>query len=121
MRKQTYFEQRPWGSFNKYADNEKVAVKILFVDPGALLSYQRHKKRDKLWIPLDEGLYVVINDNKLNVTPHQEIDIPVGALHRAGCYDNVPRKARILEISFGEFDENDEERVKDVYNRKSPK
>ena len=39
--------------------------------------------------------------------------IPKNTLHRLSAV----KKARILEISFGKFDEKDIERIEDKYNR----
>jgi len=42
-----YTEQRPWGSFTQYSDNEQTTVKLLDVKPGIRLSYQYHDHRDE--------------------------------------------------------------------------
>jgi len=47
----------------------------------------------------------------------QEIWLPKGSLHRLGCSDMASRPVRVLEVSFGEFDENDIERLEDSYGR----
>ena len=116
-KRQTYKEKRPWGSFTQFTYNVKTTVKILIVNPGQLLSDQRHRHREELWVPLDEGGYVVINGKKRMVSPQEEIIITVGTWHRVGCEETVSRPIRILEISFGDFDENDIERRDDIYNR----
>jgi mannose-6-phosphate isomerase len=84
-------DERPWGGFRQFAHNALCTVKILTVVDGQLLSLQSHRHRDELWVV-----------------------IPRGARHRVG---SVGGTARILEISFGEFDEDDIERYEDVYGR----
>lgn len=117
MREKTYTEERQWGAFHQYTHNMPTTVKILVIKPGALLSDQRHKQRSELWVPLDGGLYVVLDGQKLFVSPHQEIEIPAGTWHRVGCTTKARKPARILEVSFGHFDENDIERRDDIYGR----
>ena len=40
-----YEEERPWGRFRKFTDNQKSTVKIIYVNPNEELSLQSHKKR----------------------------------------------------------------------------
>ena len=107
-------ENRPWGNFVQYAFNEQCTVKILTVEKGQRLSLQSHKKRDELWIMLDDGLMIELND--ISITPGQgeEVYIPKGVKHRLSAPNS---RGRVLEVSFGEFDENDEIRYEDDYNR----
>ena len=105
---------RPWGNFVQYTDNEICTVKILTVDPDQILSLQSHKKRDELWVALDEGLKVELDDKTILPKPGDRIVIMRGSKHRLG---SIGKRARVLEISFGYFDENDIERFDDVYGR----
>jgi len=108
-------EERPWGNFRRYAYNETCTVKILTVHPNQQLSKQVHKNRDELWVILDEDLIVERNDEVLKPKPGDEIVIPRTVAHRLSSQDKL---GRVLEISFGFFDENDEERIEDIYGRK---
>jgi mannose-1-phosphate guanylyltransferase/mannose-6-phosphate isomerase len=107
-------DDRPWGGFRQFAHNAQCTVKILTVAAGQLLSLQSHRGRDELWVVLDEGLQVEIDGEKQVAHPGDEFVIPRGARHRVG---SVGATGRILEISFGEFDEDDIERYEDVYGR----
>lgn len=108
---------RPWGNFVQYAHNEKCTVKIIEVNPGQRLSYQSHEKRDELWVILDSGLRVELNDRVIDTKPGDEIVIERHTKHRLS---SVGEKARLLEISFGDFDENDIKRFSDDYGRSAP-
>lgn len=108
-------DERPWGNFIQYTDNEVCTVKIITVDPDQILSLQSHKKRDELWVVLDDGLGVVLGDKFLKPKPGDPpILIPRHTKHRL---QSLGPRARVLEISFGHFDEDDIERFEDVYNR----
>jgi mannose-1-phosphate guanylyltransferase/mannose-6-phosphate isomerase len=114
MRK-PYQEKRPWGEFIKYADNEECTVKILTINPGEELSYQYHRHRDELWIPLTEGMEITLDGEKIVGKPYQPVFIPRLAKHRASGVGKKP--AKWMEISFGKFDEKDEVRLEDRYGR----
>ncbi|MEW5924538.1 MAG: phosphomannose isomerase type II C-terminal cupin domain [Candidatus Zixiibacteriota bacterium] len=105
---------RPWGNFVQYTNNEICTVKIITVDPNQILSLQSHKKRDELWVALDEGLKVELDNKTLLPKPGDQILIRRGSRHRLG---STGKRARVMEISFGFFDENDIERYDDVYGR----
>lgn len=59
----------------------------------------------------------MINDAIHLANVSDEFEIPVGVQHRATAGDDG---LSFLEISFGEFAENDETRHEDDYGRKSP-
>jgi mannose-6-phosphate isomerase-like protein (cupin superfamily) len=42
-------EQRPWGSFRRFTENEISTVKIITVNADQELSLQYHKNRDEFW------------------------------------------------------------------------
>jgi mannose-1-phosphate guanylyltransferase/mannose-6-phosphate isomerase len=105
---------RPWGNFKQFACNEECAVKIITVEPNQTLSKQAHKKRDELWVIIDDGLRVELDDKIINPKPGDEIVILREVTHRLS---SLGKKGRVLEISFGYFDEDDIERFEDVYGR----
>lgn len=108
----------PWGNFEQFSLNTQSTVKILTVNPNARLSYQSHKKREEFWKCIKNSVSVVIDgkDNILN--EGDEIFIPKGAMHRLIGLD---KEGKVLEVSFGDFDENDIVRYEDDYGRASEK
>lgn len=106
--------RRPWGDFKEFAKNKKCTVKILEINPGQELSLQIHNKRDELWYFLDNAI-VQLADKKIKVKKGKIIRIPKKKAHRIISEKN---KIRVLEISFGNFSEEDEIRLEDKYNRK---
>ncbi len=109
-----YEEHRPWGAFRQFAHNEICTVKIITVAAGGVLSLQRHRGRDELWVVLDAGLQVEVGDVTAQPAPGEEFFIPRETVHRLS---SVGPEGRVLEVSFGVFDENDIERLQDVYER----
>lgn len=113
--RESFHEDKPWGAFDRYTLNEASTVKIIRVASGSRLSLQRHRQREELWVALDGGLKVEIDGESRLLRADEEIKVPRGAIHRAS---NVSEEdVRILEISFGAFDEEDIERFEDDHDR----
>jgi mannose-6-phosphate isomerase len=108
--------EKPWGYFEQYTHNLPSTVKIITVSPGGTLSRQYHKKRDELWVVLDPGACVELDGEVLYPQPQEKLFIPRGMVHRLSSSAGEG-EVRILEISFGEFDEDDIVRLEDVYGR----
>jgi mannose-6-phosphate isomerase-like protein (cupin superfamily) len=106
-------DERPWGNFKVFLDNEKGTVKILFVKKGEEISYQSHKHRDESWHVISGKGVVVIDDVEHLVEKDKCIEIKRGQKHCVKADEDLT----ILEISRGMFDENDIIRYKDKYNR----
>lgn len=112
-----YSEERPWGRFERFTLNEISTIKILTINPNEETSLQKHKKRDEFWRILSGKGLVLIGDGKLEAVSGGEFNIPRETAHQI-IGGNEPLV--VLEISLGNFDENDEERLGDKYNRFSP-
>ncbi len=107
-------DRRPWGEFRRFTDNEKSTVKILSVDADKKLSLQYHHKRDEFWQVLSGNPSITIGEKTENAKAGDEFFIHKESLHRIETPNGA---AKILEISFGEFDENDIIRIEDAYGR----
>jgi mannose-1-phosphate guanylyltransferase/mannose-1-phosphate guanylyltransferase/mannose-6-phosphate isomerase len=107
-------EQRPWGNFERFTKNEKTTVKILSLNPNQEFSLQEHEHRVEFWkIIAGDGL-VTVGEKQSEANMDDEFLIETKRLHRAKAgADGL----RILEIAFGDFDEEDIERVEDDYGR----
>lgn len=108
-------EERPWGEFEQLTTNSRSTVKVITVCPGARLSLQRHAHRDEHWVILDDGIEVEIGGAPARTRVGEQLWIPRGTTHRMSNVASTP--ARVLEISYGAFDENDIERLADDYDR----
>jgi mannose-1-phosphate guanylyltransferase/mannose-6-phosphate isomerase len=107
--------ERPWGDFVQLCSGEPVTVKVMTVQPGHRLSLQRHAARSEYWLVLDDGLQAWVDDVAVPSARGQTVWVPCGATHRLGNIGSEP--GRVLEMAFGEFDEDDIERLDDDYAR----
>lgn len=106
--------KRPWGEFRQLTHNSSSTVKVHRIKPGEETSWQSHTKRSEFWHIVEGGGMVLVEDKKYNVTPGDEHDAPIGAKHRwiAG-----PSGMVLVEVAFGDFDEEDIIRYEDKYGR----
>ena len=109
-----YREERPWGEFVEYTRNTPSTVKIITVKPGEALSLQHHHNRDEFWHVLSGDGMLHIGDSEVPARPGENHFVNRETKHRmtGGSTPLV-----ILEISLGEFDENDIVRLDDRYGR----
>tara|TARA_Y100000389_G_C17438052_1_gene506771 strand:+ start:1236 stop:2012 length:777 start_codon:yes stop_codon:yes gene_type:complete len=47
---QYYFEERQWGSFFNLFETKDLKVKELIIEPGKAMSFQKHLKRNEIWL-----------------------------------------------------------------------
>jgi mannose-1-phosphate guanylyltransferase/mannose-6-phosphate isomerase len=107
--------EKPWGRFERYTHNILSTVKVITVERGGTLSLQYHHRRDELWVVLDSGALIEVGDAILRPSAGAKVFIPRTVQHRLSAVGDSP--VRILEISFGEFEEDDIVRLEDVYGR----
>lgn len=109
-----YREQRPWGSFEEFTENEKSTVKIITVNPHQAFSLQRHEHREERWHIISGQGTVTIGEENFPTTPGDEFDVKPGVNHRIEAGESP---VVVLEISIGDFSEEDIIRLKDKYGR----
>ena len=114
---QYYFEERQWGSFFNLFETENIKVKELIVDPGKSMSFQRHFKRNEIWL-ISKGSCVVsyFNDqenDEISQTQLKKFDhyfVPKMSWHQIS--NPFEKPAHIIEIQYGEeCVEDDIERI----------
>ena len=108
---------KPWGGFEQFVLNEKVTVKILIIKAGEAFSLQKHANRSEFWKVLEGNPTIQVGNKIEDAVVGDEFFINENELHRISvpADDNVA--AKILEIAFGDFDENDITRLEDKYGR----
>lgn len=109
-----YTEERPWGQFEQFCKNETVTVKIITVEPNKKLSLQYHHFRDEFWRVVGGSGKVVIGEETFATSVGDEWIIPKETKHRLMTDDET---LIVLEISYGQFDEDDIVRLEDEYDR----
>ncbi len=105
---------RPWGGFDQYTHNEQTTVKVLWVKKGERNSLQWHEHRDEMWVILAGPVKVTIGEEEKVGNTNDVFHIPARTKHR---FEGAGEDNRLLEISFGNFDENDNHRIEDDYGR----
>jgi mannose-6-phosphate isomerase len=109
-----FHEDRPWGSFDRFTQNEPSEVKFLNVDAGKRFSLQKHAKRSEFWKTIKGSGVAEVDGVEHQMNMGDEVEIPVGATHRL---TGGPEGITVLEIALGEFDENDIVRLEDDFGR----
>ena len=110
------FVERPWGSFKQYAFNSDCTVSLMTVLPGQRLSLQSHTGRAELWIVLDDGAVIQVGETEKVYQAGEEIWIPANGKHRLACNPGS-RPVRVLEVAFGNWQQEDIMRYADDYQR----
>ena len=104
---QYYFEERQWGSFFNLFETKNIKVKELIIEPGKSMSFQRHFKRNEIWL-VSEGSCTVVYSNDIDYKNTKELQlnrfdhylVPVGHWHQISNHSNM--KTHIIEIQYGE-------------------
>jgi mannose-6-phosphate isomerase-like protein (cupin superfamily) len=107
---------RPWGSFRQFTENESTTIKLINITAGQRLSLQYHNNRNEFWVILSGNPIITVGEETVQAKAGDEFFIPEKANHRIEGSGN---DAQILEIAFGDFDENDIVRLDDNYGRVS--
>jgi mannose-6-phosphate isomerase-like protein (cupin superfamily) len=105
--------KKPWGRFEELAKNERVTVKLLYVEEGCRLSYQYHRHRREFWWVVKGRVVATVDSVNTVLREGESVEVPVRGRHRvAALVDSV-----LLEVARGRFDEDDIVRVEDDYGR----
>ena len=107
--------ERPWGFFKQFAHNQDCTVSLMTVLPGQRLSLQSHTGRAELWIVIDDGAMVQVGEAERACKAGDEIWIPANEKHRLSCRGDKP--VRVLEVAFGNWQQDDIRRYADDYHR----
>ena len=106
--------ERPWGSFEQFTHNELSTVKLLYIKKGEELSLQYHNHREEFWKVVVGNPRLVIGEEVFEAHVGDEHIAKTGVKHRISApTDDVV----VLEVATGDFDENDEVKIEDDYNR----
>jgi len=107
-------EERPWGNFERFTLNEKTTVKIVTVAAGESISLQTHDARDEFWRIIKGTGIITIDETEHPAREGATFFTPRHSKHRVS---GGPEGLSFLEIAFGDFDEQDIERLEDRYGR----
>jgi len=103
-REETKFHRqvyRPWGSYDSLENAEGFQVKRLVVNPGAVLSLQKHAHRAEHWVCVRGKARITKNDEEFDLGVNESTYIAIGDVHRiANPYDEP---AHIIEVQCGDY------------------
>lgn len=109
-------EERPWGVFTTllYNNIESTTVKIINVDKNKKNSLQKHKNRDEFWFVQEGMLKIFVDDETIILNKGESITVRSGVKHR---FEGISDYNILIEISTGDFSEEDITRYEDDYGR----
>ncbi|MFH1656830.1 MAG: phosphomannose isomerase type II C-terminal cupin domain [Candidatus Nealsonbacteria bacterium] len=110
-----YIEKRPWGKFEKYVENKVCTVKLHYINPNQEWSLQYHNKREEFYKIIEGSAEVTIGNKIIKAKKDDQFFVSKKTKHRIRAGKEL---VKVLEICFGKFDEKDEVRLEDKYNRK---
>lgn len=107
---------RPWGSYEGTDKDKRFQVKRIIVNPGQVLSLQKHHHRAEHWVVVSGTAKITVGDNEVLLTEDQSTYIPIGTVHRLENPGCIP--LQLIEIQTGSYlGEDDILRLDDVYGR----
>jgi mannose-6-phosphate isomerase-like protein (cupin superfamily) len=110
----TLKSERPWGDVYMVVRNRRRSVDLTEVRPGERASLHSHRERHELFHFLDDGGRLELDGEVHRPGAHDEFLIEPGVRHRFWA-ERAP--FRILVISFGEWEAEDQVRHEDDYGR----
>lgn len=107
---------RPWGTCEQLVVAGQFHVNRLTVRCGEKLSLQRHSHRAEHWVVLSGTARVTKGEQTFDLVANESVYLPAGVEHRLENIGEV--FLDVIEVQTGDFlDEEDIERLEDVYGR----
>ena len=107
---------RPWGSYDSIDSDAGFQVKRLIVNPGAILSLQKHAQRAEHWTVVRGKARITLDEKEFDLAVNESTYIPIGAVHRIANPFDEP--VHIIEVQCGDYlGEDDIVRLEDEYGR----
>ena len=107
---------RPWGSYDSIDSDDGFQVKRLIVNPGAVLSLQKHARRAEHWVVVRGTARITLDDREFDLGVNESTYVPIGAVHRIANLGSEP--VHIIEVQCGDYlGEDDIVRIEDEYGR----
>ncbi|MFG1266296.1 cupin domain-containing protein, partial [Xanthobacter aminoxidans] len=108
--------RRPWGTYQTVCRGDRFQVKKIVVEPGGILSLQKHHHRAEHWIVVRGTAEVTLADGKFTVNENESTYIPIGGVHRLANPGRIPLE--LIEVQTGSYlGEDDILRLEDIYQR----
>lgn len=106
---------KPWGYYEVIYEGEGYKVKRLMIKPNGILSLQKHTKRAEHWVVVEGCAEVMWEDVTWTMVENDTLFIPPTVTHRISNKTND--MLVIIEVQYGDCDEDDIIRLDDIYGR----
>jgi mannose-1-phosphate guanylyltransferase/mannose-6-phosphate isomerase len=107
---------RPWGSYEGITMGDRFQVKLITVNPGAILSLQMHHHRAEHWIVVKGTAKITKGEEEFLLGENESTFIPLGVTHRLENSGVIPLE--LIEVQSGSYlGEDDIVRFEDTYGR----
>jgi len=91
-------------------------VKKIVVEPGGVLSLQKHYHRSEHWIVVHGTAEVTLEDRTFIVHENESTYLPIGTVHRLKNPGKIPLE--LIEVQTGSYlGDDDITRFEDIYQR----
>ena len=104
--------KRPWGNFEQFTYNEKTTVMLININAKSEMRLQYHEHRNEFWRVLSGHPIIVVGDKIVEANKGDEFFVPKLTEHQIKTTES---SACILEIAFGQFDEDDIVKINNLY------
>ncbi len=108
-------DDRPWGRWEEYLNEDGYRVKRIIVHPGERLSLQRHRLRSEHWVIASGEGVMTLDEKTWTLNAGDYVFVPVEGVHRV--QNSGTENLIIIETQMGVCDEDDIERFEDDYGR----
>ena len=107
---------RPWGFYETLILQSRFQVKRIVVEPGKMLSLQKHFHRAEHWVVVSGTALVVRDAEEVTLQENESIYLPLGCVHRLVNPGRIP--LALIEVQVGSYlGEDDIVRLEDAYAR----
>lgn len=107
---------RPWGFYESLIRGDRFQVKRIHVDPGHVLSLQKHFHRAEHWVVVAGTAVVTRDEAEIIVRENESVYLPLGCTHRLANPGKIA--LTLIEVQSGPYlGEDDIIRLDDVYAR----
>jgi len=108
---------RPWGEYFGWDRGDGWNLKTIYIKPGMRLSLQYHHHREEWWLLVEGDATAIVQDEK----GEKAIPLEKGnvfRVHKKQVHRLVSKNGgTVVEVAYGDFDENDIVRVQDDHGR----
>ncbi len=108
---------RPWGEYYGWDSGRGWNLKTIYISPSKRLSLQYHHRREEWWLLVSGDALAEVREGKEHITlplkKGEVFRVSKGQVHRLSS----KRGGVVVEVAYGDFDEDDIVRLEDDYRR----